>query len=58
VDSVGLNGYVGVCEQWWPYWLCRCMWIVVALLAMSVYVDSGGIIGYNVTIIHKHLHSH
>jgi hypothetical protein len=34
VDSGGLIGYVGVCGQWWPYWLCRCMWIVVTLFDM------------------------
>jgi hypothetical protein len=22
VDSGDLSGYVGVCGQWWPYWLC------------------------------------
>jgi hypothetical protein len=45
VDSGGLIGYVGVCGHWWPYWLCSCMWIVVALVAMYVYVDSCGLIG-------------
>jgi hypothetical protein len=34
VESCVLFAYVGVCGEWWPYWLCRCMWIVVALLAM------------------------
>jgi hypothetical protein len=46
VDSGGLIGYIGVCGHWWPYWLSSCMWIVVALLAMYVYVDSCGLIGY------------
>jgi hypothetical protein len=46
VDIGDLICYVGVCGQWWPYWLCRCMWTVVALLAKEVYVDSGGLIGY------------
>jgi hypothetical protein len=45
VDSGDLIGYVGVFRQWCPYWLCRCMWTVVALVAMQVYVDSGGLIG-------------
>jgi hypothetical protein len=46
VDSGGIIGYVGVCGQWWPYWLSRCMWTVVSLLAILVYVDSGGLIDY------------
>jgi hypothetical protein len=68
VDSGGLIGYVGVCGQWCPYWLCGYMWTVVALLTMLVYVGSGGLIGYvgvctysyianKATTVHIHLHS-
>ena len=46
MDSSGLSGYAGVFGQWCPYWLCRYMWTVVALVAMQVYVDSGDLIGY------------
>ena len=45
VDSGVLIGYVGVCGCGGII-VCRCMWTVVALLAMYVYVDSGGLIGY------------